>query len=439
MKPGTKTANETADELENETTEPQTEGGDAADAFEDEMSNVVTDALNDDDETDEDEEDEDDLDLDEDDDLESGLDEDEEKEEGKGADAGKAADEKDEEEEKPAEGADADKPDASAEPKWEAFSIKADKETLAIEEAQITRAGGNVFIAIPEKQFARFQQRISRGALYERTGRQLESERKELEARKNAPPRKSDAEIEADITLAAIKEHLPDILDERDLALLEARVKLAQKEEGEKYAKLEKEHIEKANETPWEETQVRGLADTAIDIWQSFPELKDALTEEQVQEVFTADLLPVKDALFYRKDKDTLANTQYIYDRLKARATGKTPAGGKKPAAGSTKPATDKSAPNSAAKANPGKTATPAKGKTADAADRFNRGVDAAPRTTSVKANRTARPGKAATRDAGSKRRRHSDADENVRAEDNWRKTERNFLSSDSLEFDDDE
>jgi hypothetical protein len=436
MKPGSTTA-PAADELETEATETETTeteegGGDPADAFEDELASAVTSALSDDDE----EEDEDELDLDDDDeedDDEEEDDEEEDDEEGEGT----ASTETTKADDEPA--ADATKPAAEAEaPKWEAFAVKADKETFAIEEAQIARSNGNVFLAIPEKQFARFQARISRGVLFERTSRALETERRELEARKNAAPRKSDTEIEAEITLEAIKDHLVDILDEKDLQLLEHKVKLAQKDEAEKYTKAEKERIDKAAETPWEETQVKGLAEVAIDVWGAHPELKDALTEEQLQEVFASELLPVKDALFFKKGDDTLANTQYIYDRLKARATGKAPAGGGKPApTGSTK-GKEKSAPNPAAKANPGKTATPAKGKTIDAADRFNKGVDANARTTSVKANRTARPAKANTRDAKGKTRRRAPESHDVQAqaEDNWRATERKFLSSDSLEFD---
>lgn len=449
MKPGSTTA-PAADDLENETeteTETETEGGDgdATDVFEDALAEAVTGALSDDDDEDDDELEVDEDDLDDDDDEDDDLDEDDEDEEEEGEGTEKGDEPKEGEADKPA--TDAEKEGegaAAAQPKWEAFAVKADKETFAIEEAQITRSNGNVFLAIPEKQFARFQARISRGVLYERVSGQLAQEKRDLEARKSAPARKSDSEIEAEITLEALKEHLADIFDEKDMILLEKTVKLAQKEEAEKYAKSEEARIAEANAEPWESQQAKGLASAAIEIWQAFPELKDALTEEQLQEVYTSELMPVVNSLYYKsKDNpaEVLANTQYIYDRLKARATGKAPAGGGKPAnPGSKKQSKDASAPDPAPKGTPGKTASSAKGKTIAAADRFNRGVDAASRTTSVKANRTARPAKANTRDAKGKSRRRSpeqDVDRQARAEDNWRATERKFLSSDSLDFDD--
>jgi hypothetical protein len=448
MKPGSTTA-PAADELETETeTETETtEGGDAdaGDAFEDALAEAVTGALEGEDDEDDDdiEVDGDELDDDDDEEDEDELEEDDEEEEE--GDETKESDETEEgEAEKPAAGADAEKKGdeaAAGEPKWEAFAVKADKETFPIEEAQITRSNGNVFLAIPEKQFARFQARISRGVLYERVSGQLAQEKRDLEARKSAPARKSDSEIEAEITLEALKEHLAEIFDEKDMILLEKTVKLAQKEEAEKYAKSEEERIAKASEEPWEAQQAKGLALQAVDVWQSFPELKDHLSQEQVQAIYESELMPVVNSLYFKsKDNpaEVLANTQYIYDRLKA-AVGKL-AGGKKPAStGSTK-GKEKSAPAPAPKGTPGKTASPAKGKTIAAADRFNRGVDAASRTTSVKANRTARPAKASTRDAKGKNRRRSpeqDTDRQARAEDTWRATERKFLSSDSLDFDD--
>jgi hypothetical protein len=454
MKPGSTTA-DNAEDLE--TTETETEGADSADALEDELTSAVTDALNEDEDDDlDDDEDDDDLDLDDDDeeDLDSGLDD---EDEGEGTETAAAADKgagaSADTSETDKGSASADETDASAagkpaaaaaaadgQPKWETFAVTANREQVPIEEALITKVGEQVYLAIPEKSFARFQQRVQRGVLFERTSRQLEAERRELEARKNAPARKADAEIEAEITLEALKPYLGDIFDEKDLDLLKLRVKDAQRDAKEKFDKEERERVDKANETPWEETQVTGLANVAIEVWQAFPELKDALTEEQLQEVFASELTPVKDALFYKKGDEVVANTQYIYDRLKARAAGKkAPAAAPATAATteSTKPASTASASAPAPKGNPGTTATPNGKKPVDAAERFNRGVDSnAARTTSVKANRNARPAKANTRDTEKRRRRRPEHVEQARAEDNWRKTERKFLNSDSLDID---
>jgi hypothetical protein len=307
---------------------PRTEGGDAdaGDAFEDALAEAVTGALEGEDDEDDDdiEVDGDELDDDDDEEDEDELEEDDEEEE-EGDETEKGDETEEGEAEKPAAGADAEKKGdeaAAGEPKWEAFAVKADKETFPIEEAQITRSNGNVFLAIPEKQFARFQARISRGVLYERVSGQLAQEKRDLEARKSAPARKSDSEIEAEITLEALKEHLAEIFDEKDMILLEKTVKLAQKEEAEKYAKSEEERIAKANEEPWEAQQAKGLALQAVDVWQSFPELKDHLSQEQVQAIYEAELMPVVNSLYFKsKDNpaEVLANTQYIYDRLKAR------------------------------------------------------------------------------------------------------------------------
>ena len=172
---------------------------------------------------------------------------------------------------KPAAGAAAET--QSGEPVWEPFSVNANKEPVAIGEAKITRADGHVYLAIEEKDFPRFQARVSRGIVGEQLYRKLEEGVRELEALKTAPPPPSEAEIEAKLVLDAIKDELPNLLDEKDLEILELRIKNAKHEAQVEYHQQEEARVAQAREPRWDDQQAEGIANTMIGLVQAFPEL----------------------------------------------------------------------------------------------------------------------------------------------------------------------
>ena len=453
---------------------------DAGDAFDEEFSEAITDALDEDTETGGESNDDEQLAEGPDDDDEDGPSLDDFLE-----DEPEEKDDKGEKGEQPrdAEGkftkADDAKPDAAAaagdagtdaaakpaagtaaetqsgEPVWEPFSVNANKEPVAIGEAKITRADGHVYLAIEEKDFPRFQARVSRGIVGEQLYRKLEEGVRELEARKTAPPPPSEAEIEAKLVLDAIKDELPNLLDEKDLEILELRIKNAKHEAQVEYHQQEEARVAQAREPQWDDQQAEGIANTMIGLVQAFPELK-GLSREQLEEVYERELLPVRNALYFREGEQLFANTQYMYDRLKARVGSGTPAGS---APATDTPASGKAkdtgaAPSGAAASasnrtpaggntagNSGSTAKP-KGNVATSAERFNRGVDAGakPRSTSVKNNRNGSASAQRTTRAGERDNRRSTPgtrDRQMAAEDAVRKTTRNWLNSDSLDLED--
>jgi len=319
---------------------------------------------------------------------------------------------------------DAAKP-AEGEPKWEPFSVNVDKQAVPIEEASIQRANGVVYIGMKEEAFSRFQQRISRGVVGERMWRDLQNGLKELEAKRSAPARKSDAEIEAALTYEALKPHLAEFLDDKDIQLLEAKIELAKANAAKEYDKAESDRMAKATETPWEEQQAT-LLDTAVrEIAANNPNL--GLTPDEIEDVLQKELLPVRGALITRDKDGTYGNTQYMFDRLKARASSRQ-TGAAAPAAAAAPSTTPAKAGNSST------TATSAADKRAD---RFNRGVDAAPRTTSLAARRgESRPANGATRRSGRRGgRKLTPQEQRERAEDRFRKKEREYLKSPGLDF----
>jgi len=421
--------------------------GDEFDSFEDELEKTVGEALDeDDDEDDEDDDlDDDDDDLDEDDEDEDGA------AEGKGPKRDPETGQFTKKDDEPAAaGAQAATPAADAKPgevkpdvgaaaaadakpaaadekpaaAWQPFAVKADKENVPIPEAHVRRENGFLYVAIPEAQEARFNARISAGIAGERMWRQMGQAMRELEAKKNAPPRKTDIEIEHELLMAMIKPHLPELFDDDRLALYEAQVKAAKLEHQMQYDAAESKRLAEASQPAWEETQASGILNTIGEVIAHFPELQ-GLTPEQIEEVYSRELLPVKNSVFFRDGEEAFVHSQYIYDRLKSKAeyikaTAKTTTA----APASAEPPKGQ-APNNATK--------PA----TDAAERFNRGVDAGtkPRTTSVKANREERPSREPNRPARGKRRR-SPAAQRARAEEDWRKTSQAYLNSDSLDFD---
>jgi hypothetical protein len=321
---------------------------------------------------------------------------------------------------------------AAAAPTWEPLSINADKQAVAIDEARISRSNGHVFLAIPEAQYQRFAQRISKGVVGERMSRQLDQGLRQIEALKAAPPMKSDAEIEAALTYDALKPYIAEFLDEKDIKLLEAQITNAKRENRDTYEKTEAERMAKAIEPQWEETQLGLLRGTVVDILKAVPELQ-GLTREQVEDVLANELLPVKNSLVFREGQEVFGNTEYILARLKARvgaadAVKAAPAAAGAPAP-STTPATAGTSSTTATKA-------------AANAERFNAGVTAGRQvhSTSVKGNRgKPRSATRGTRDTVAAGRRTTPRDEQVAAEDDLRKTQRRFMNSNSLDIPDDE
>lgn len=328
--------------------------------------------------------------------------------------------------------------DAKAAPAWEPLSVNVDKQAVTIEEASISRANGVVYVAMPEKDFGRFQSRISRGVVGERMWRELQKGLKEVEAMKAAPRQKSPAEIQNELTYAMLKPYVPEFLTESEIENLELKIALAIKEEGEKFAQAETARIAEATKEPepsWEQIQHEGLLQTLIDVATNTPELAD-LTAEELEDVYRRELLPARDALVFRDNDGAYANTELMHRLLTngkiVRRASRTAPPTTPPASAS--PRTPASAGNSTDNATVTGTSK---------AERFNRGVDssAAPRTTSVKAGRdSARPAKANTRDTTRRRpRRRPARDEQMVAEDKLRQATRNWINSDNLDFDDGE
>jgi hypothetical protein len=436
----------TSDDVEDKGTDLET-------ALDNELSQSIEDALNvdDDEELDEDDLDDDDEDLDDDDeDLDDDDDEDDDEGEGElGAEKGDAAEgaaaavpaaggetKGAAAETKPAAGdtkavagdtKSATAKPAEGAPKWEPFSVNVDKQPVTIEEASIQRANGVVYIGMKEEQFARFQQRISRGVVGERMWRQLQDGLKELDVQRSAPARESDAEIEARLTYEALKPHVKDFLDDRDVELLEAKIELAKANSAKAYSTAETARAAKAKEVPWEAQQATALEETARGIVAADPELA-GLSSEEIDDVIQNELLPVRAALITRDDAGEMyGNTQYVFDRLKARASNKK-TGANATAAG---------AAPSKTPATTGNSSTTASSATDKRADRFNRGVDAAPRSTSFAARRgESRPANGATRRSGRRGgRKLTPQQDRERAEDRYRKKERDFLKSPGLDF----
>lgn len=442
-------------ELDGTETTDGASGGDAGDdegLFDSELDDALTEALNDDGVDDEEtaelaeglDADTDDLDdEDDDEDEEEGEDGDAE-----GAPAAAAAASAGEGA-APAAGSEAAAAAATetTAPAWEPLTVTADKAAVPIEEARILRREGHVYIAVPEPEFARFQARIGRGVVGEKMWRTLNQGLQEVEAERQkvaeerslleAVPRKSEAEIEAEEVLAALKPHLADLLDEKDQELLDKKVKLRVIEEGRAWDERAKtwreerqqeaaQQAEAANE---EDTALQGIAEVVVTLVESHPELS-GMTEAQTKAAYQ-ELARMRRAVYWREGGEWLANTQLAFDilkRYKSTSPAVTPAPA--PAATSSATATASGSPSQA----------PASAATTDAA-RFNRGVESAagPTTTSVKARRSAgkgRPPEGTTRtDRAARRRNPATRDPQMDAEDEYRQMRKNLLRSDTLEF----
>jgi hypothetical protein len=312
---------------------------------------------------------------------------------------------------------------------WAPLALRHDKAIVPIDEARVSRANGHYFVAVPDKDYPRFQQRLSRGFAFERARHAIEAKERELDAKLTAAPRQSDAEIEAQLYLELMKPHLADIFDEQTLENLDLRVQLAQRKAATDYASQDAQRVAEANAPAWEDAQLDHLREQTLNIIQSTPALH-VLTEDDVRELWQKELLPYRNSLIFRNGDDIFANTELLAQQLHARAQARAAA---------------RIAPSPATPANTANlqaTATPVAAKP-DAADRFNRGVDTAasrPRTTSLKAGRTAtRPPSGNTRGPGAApataRRPLSTSEQRIAAEDRHRKAERAFMTSSGLDF----
>lgn len=442
------------------------DGDSSADRVEDVDNDDLEDLDDDDDDLDDDDDDDDDEDLDDDDDEEDAGEGDEldalidtgATDKAAGADRGdgrddkgKFAPKKDEAAAaKPSAGAPAPKaadgtpaaapaaaaPAAAAPaPKWEPLKIKADKLDVDIPEAQITRAAGHTIFSVKDADANRFMNRLSRGVVAEKVWHDITQMKRELEAERTAPPRKSETEIEAEHVLEILKPQLAELLSPEQLENLELKVALAKRDYAEKYATERKTHIDGAvNKVAPEEQQqqeqeqtLKGLAAHLI-AFRDHEQLRD-LTDDELRKAYQ-ELAPLQRAVYWKDGDKYVANNTYIAQRLLAIKQGRSAA-----ATGTGAPA---KANTATADATPTDSAATVKG------ERFNAGVDSAakPNTTSLKANR-GKKGKRSreernTRNAERSRERQHVQSREQDAEDEWRKTTRDLMRSPTLDFPDD-
>lgn len=328
---------------------------------------------------------------------------------------------------------------AATQPTWEPLVVRVDKAMVPIDEAQVTRtkdAAGQGYhvITVKDEVFPQFHTRLARAHLFERNRQAIESDRntlaagiKELETLKAAPQPKSDSEIEAEMTLAAIKPLLDQILEPKDVELLEARIKLAQREHREQHTKdtesffTKKAEEAKAAEQPAADDafQYEGLSKEILDVLKNTPELAD-LTPDQLKAAYT-DLTKIMRAVFWKESDGWYANRELIVDTLRAKRANAAP-----PAEGHTAASTGTSA------ASQGSTQDP---KATKDADRFNKGqaTSAAPTTTSLKANRDATANSRPRVERNTRKEPVKSAE--MVAEDEWNADKKSFLRSNTLDW----
>jgi hypothetical protein len=328
------------------------------------------------------------------------------------------------------DGGDKPKVEQSA-PAWEPFKVNADKAEHVIAEARITRANGNVLIAVPEAEYNRFAARISRGVQFENKRQIIEEGLRELEARKTAPPAPTKEQVAAQLMTEMLKPYLADLFDAEEIDALEKKVDAQLAQELATYNEAEQKRVAEASAQPWEEEQYSGIASQIHRIRAEDPQLS-VLTDEEIKDVYLQELVPVRDALYFREGEQRFANTEYMHARLVARAKlkGAASASAANPTAGT--PAAGSPAAPTAHKPSPADASSATK-----KAERFNRGAQ---RTTNLKARRdTARPrdqrNTRGERAAAGARRSERETQEQL--EDQKRKQTRRFMNSDSLDFDD--
>lgn len=324
---------------------------------------------------------------------------------------------------KPAAAAD----DAAKAPAWEPLQIKSNRALFPIEEAKVTKQGGHVLIAVPEKDYNKFQHRIGRGIAAEQQVREMGQMRRELEFERTAPKPRSDAEVEAAIVLDAITPHLGKLhvldeatgeyvpfLDAKTHENLKLKVEIAQSKEKADFAKAETERRSAATSgEEWTKTQIETLTDQAFELVENHPDLK-GMTPDQIRTALEDLAMPVRDKIVFRENGETFANTEYLFKLLKREML-------------------------SSGRAAPAPAGQPAAPKKTTDAERFNSGQDTAakPATTSLKAKRPpTAPVRRPTRETvpASQQR-----DERQEAEDAQRRARRKMMSSSTLDWDDDD
>jgi hypothetical protein len=225
------------------------------------------------------------------------------------------------------------------------------------------------------------------------------------------------------------------LFDAEEIDALEKKVDAQLAQELATYNEAEQKRVAEASAQPWEEEQYSGIASQIHRIRAEDPQLS-VLTDEEIKDVYLQELVPVRDALYFREGEQRFANTEYMHARLVARAKlkGAASASAANPTAGT--PAAGSPAAPTAHKPSPADASSATK-----KAERFNRGVDhGAQRTTNLKARRdTARPrdqrNTRGERAAAGARRSERETQEQL--EDQKRKQTRRFMNSDSLDFDD--
>jgi hypothetical protein len=326
---------------------------------------------------------------------------------------------------------------AATDPQWQPFSVTVDRTDVAIPEALVQRVGGFVMLGVPEAQYPDFTRRIVRGVEAERQWRGLQEEKRraaaDREFEKTKPEVRTESQIEADLLLERLKPHAAALLEPHELDLIEAHVKIELGKQNDALREWESKRSQPPEPTI-EEQQLEGIAETMIELRDHFADELKGLADEDLLEVIR-QIAPVRNALYWQDtnekgEKVWMRNTQYVYDQLKSKAAAKASA-----ASTATRDAT------------PAATGTTASGGTpaADRADRFNKGQDTAarPTSTSLKDRRGTtgarnRPPNRGTTGSGSGKRRDSRTSEQ-RAEDDFRKTTRGFMSNPGLDIPDDD
>lgn len=347
-----------------------------------------------------------------------------------------------------------EKPAAEA-PKWEPLQVRSGKVVVPIEEAQVTKANGYTIFSVKDEQAPRFMDRLNRAHLFEQNRVAIEQRVqalaagiKELETERAAPQAQTDAEIEAAIVLATVMPHLEEILTPEQFENMKLRVKLAQKDHRDSFTTKRKEYFDGVAKKQEDEaapqqdiaTQEKGIVDTLFGVFREHQAELTGLTEKELRQVHE-DLTKIGRAVYWKEGGEWYHNTQLVFDHLKRQKDAMSSGGSSDapPAKGNTAAGTSDAGTGGSADAKPdgkGTSDKPAKG------DQFNRGVDSAakPRSNSLKNGRERqrpRDERNTREPANASSRREKPAE--MVAEDQYRKTTRAYLNSDSLDFEEDD
>lgn len=328
-------------------------------------------------------------------------------------------------------------PAAAPEAKWEPLQIRADKAIHPIDEAKVQKVtdakGGEHFvIAVPAKDYPRFQQRLGRGIAADRRWRELQEKEREIDFQRSAPKPRSDAEIEATMFIEALSKMqgteegsklLDEIFEPQELENLKLRVQIAQGKEKTDFATAEEKRRSDASAgDEWSRFQADTLVNEAFDLVEKYADETgkrplEGMTPDEIRGILQDLAMPVIDKLVYRENGETFVNNEYLFKLLqRGRGAPRTPA------------PTPSDAP-----------AVP--DKKVAGAERFNKGQDSAaqPRSTSLRQNRGTRPQGNPRTSRDQDRRPQDDRTAQQIAEDQQRKARRKMMTSPSLDFDDEE